>query len=151
MPLDKVTLDRALDVTRLLIEKQSVNPWLVEINLGTTDSLLQPIELHIGLAVLVFELQQCEVQVDDQTILGFVQNDIKTHKTKALNAYFQIARNMIDPGPTRKSSSWFSRVFTSPPKWTPPMPLWKWTSVTQVVINDDALVIRGTCCEIAKP
>lgn len=76
MPLDKILLEKDLKATRLLIEKQPVNPWLVEIDLDGKGLSVKPIELHIGLVVLVFELQQCEVQVDEQSIRYFQKQPV---------------------------------------------------------------------------
>jgi hypothetical protein len=146
MGIGKTVRKQAMKATNLLVAGHPVNPWLVEIDFATKGSSPKQVELHLGLPILLFEMQQCDVQVNEQTIVGFVEQEIKTHQGPALNGYLTIGRAIISPRPARKNNSWFSRVFTSPPKWTPPVPQWKWTSVSEISLSgDDALVVKGSC------
>lgn len=143
--------EKALAATSLAVDGQHTNPWLISVDLAASGSWSSVVELRLGIPVLVFELQQCEVRVDERSLLDFVKKDLNTHKTKALNGYLMIARAIISPRPTRKSVGWFARVFTSPPKWIPPEPQWLWKSVNEIRLSDeDTLVIRGNCCRGEK-
>jgi len=132
--------------TRFLVDNQLPDPWLIAVDLNALSREIHPVALYIGLAILVFELQQSDVEVTEKNILSFVDQDIQKHQTTALNGYLTIARAIISPRPTRKSLGWFARVFTQPTKWEQPPPRWRWTSVTQIAFKDDALVIHGRCC-----
>jgi hypothetical protein len=146
--VDNTIREKALAATFLTVDQQHINPWLISADLTTPSSSSSVVELRLGIAVLVCEMQQCDVQVDERSLLDFVKEDIKKHKCTALDGYLMVARAIISPRPTRKSDGWFARVFTSPPKWVPPVPRWKWKSVTSVeVIDDEVLVIKGGCVE----
>jgi hypothetical protein len=152
MGIGTAVRERAAKATCLLIDGKPVNPWLMGIDFSAQSSSPQSLELRLGLPILIFELQQCGVNVSRDNILAFVLDDIKNHRNEALDGYLIIVGHVVNPPPPLKSLSWFARVFTSPPKWTPPPPQWKWASVDEVTLSDDeALVIRGNCCPVAAP
>jgi len=143
---NNTSLEEARKATCLLVDQRQLNPWLIDVDLDMPPIGSNFVELHLGLRILVFELQQCSIPVDGQTVHTFVDQDIKSNKANALIGYLTIARAIIAPRPIRKSNGWFARVFTSAPKWTQPVAQWKWTSVTEVGVNEDeSLVIKGTC------
>lgn len=147
MGLDRTVRENAEKVTQLVRAGQPLNPWLIEIDFDDKARSVQPVELRLGLPILIFELQQCGVEVERNNILNFVSNDLKTHQKEALSGYLTIVRHVVDPPPRRKSSGWFARMFTNPPSWTPPQPQWKWTSVNEIKASEDALIIQGYCCQ----
>ena len=138
--------------SRFLIDGQPVNPWLVVIDFKATASMSCQVELHLDLSILLFEMKQYGVPLTRDTIRQFVLDDIKAHGEEALDVYLTIERYTLNPPPRRKSYGWLARMFTSPPKWTPPMPQWKWTSINEISLsNEDCLVIKGHCCQINLP
>src|ERR1041384_2708375 len=144
--MDKAIREKAEKVTCLLIEREPVNPWLVEIDFDAADSPFRPVELHLGLPILIFEMKQYGVLITKDNVVQFVTDDIKNHQHEALDVYLTIVRYVVNPPPRRKSFGWFARMFTSPPKWTPPDAEWKWREVSDVgLANDEALVIKGVC------
>lgn len=150
MGIGQAVRERATKVTCLLVDDRPIDPWLVGIDFAAQGSLLRPLEFHLGLPILIFELQQCEVNVNHDTILAFILEDVKNHRDAAIDVYLTIVRHVVNPPPRRKNLGWFARMFTRPPKWTPPVPKWKWTSIGEIsVSNEDALVIRGSCCPVA--
>lgn len=149
MALDKAIRERAARATCLLIDGQPVNPWLVKIDFAPEGTSQRQLELHLGLPILIFELQQCEADVKHDNILAFVLDDVKDHRNAALDGYLTIVRHVVNPPPRRKSLGWFARMFTPAPKWSPPLEQWKWTSVTGIRLSEDALVINGTCHKIS--
>ena len=54
------------------IDQEPLNPWLIEVDLEAIAAPSRVVKMHIGLAVLIFELQQSGVQVTESTILDFV-------------------------------------------------------------------------------
>lgn len=138
--------------TRFLVDGQPVNPWLVGIDLSAQTSPFRSVELDLDLEILIFEMKQYGVMLTKESVRQFVSDDIKDHREKALDVYLSAVRCILNPPPRRKNFGWFARMLTSPPKWTPPAPNWKWTRVTEISLSDqDALVIKGECCEIAGP
>jgi hypothetical protein len=63
MGIGKTVREQAMKATFLLVDGQPVNPWLVEIDFAANGSPPQPVELHLGLPILIFELQQSDVNV----------------------------------------------------------------------------------------
>jgi hypothetical protein len=136
--------------SRFLVDGMSVNPWLARIDFESAPATSYSVELKLDLAILIFELKQHGVSLTRDTVRQFVMDDVKNHGEVALDGYLTILRYTLNPPPRRKNFGWFARMFTSPPKWTPPTPQWKWTSVDDISLsNDDALVIRGKCCLVA--
>lgn len=151
MGVEIAVRERATKATCLLVDGQPVNPWLVKIDFTGQGSSLQTVELRLGLPILVFELQQCEVNVNRDNVLAFVRDDIKSHRDVSLDGYLTIVRHVLVPPPRRKSLGWFARMLTPAPKWTPPAPEWNWTSVNGIDLsNEEVLVIRGNCRKVAS-
>jgi len=141
--------EKAAKATRLLVDSQPIDPWLIKIDLDAKGSPSQLIELNLGLPILIFELEQCGETVGIDSILPFIVNDVKNHRKAALDGYLTIARYVIKPPPRRKSLGWFSRMFTAPPKWTPPAPQWVWSSIGEISLSaDNCLVVKGICHQI---
>jgi hypothetical protein len=138
--------------TSFLIDGQPANPWLVAIDLKSKGSPLCSIELILDVPNLIFEMKQYGVILTRDSVRQFVSDDIRDHGGDALDVYLMLVRYALNPPPRRKSFGWFARMFTSPPKWTPPPVQWKWTTVNEIRLSDnDALVIKGECCQIAVP
>ena len=120
MGLEKALRERAERATYLLVDGKPVNPWLVGIDFEARDVPTRPVELHLGVPILLFELKQYEMLVTRENLVQFVSDNIKTHRHSALDVYLTIVRYVVSPPPRRKSYSWLARMFTSPPCWTPP-------------------------------
>jgi hypothetical protein len=134
-----------------LIGGQPVNPWLVGIDFKATASGPCSVELHLDLTILLFEMKQYGVILTRATVSQFVLDDIKDHGEEALDVYLTIVRYSVNPPPRRKNFGWFARMFTSPPKWTPPAPQWKWASISDISLSaEDCLVIKGNCYKVAS-
>jgi len=143
-----INLEQATKVTQLTIQGKPVNPWWIGIDLRTSDAQLHPMELRIGLAILLYELRQCEVHLTKAGILQFVFDDIAKHQGNALNGYLTIVRHVVCPPPIKKDLGWFSRMFSQPTVWTPPPVRWNWTKVGDVTLSDDeSIAISGMCCD----
>jgi len=152
MGLDKSVREQAERTTRLLVGGKPVDPWLVAIDLEATRPSSHLAELRLGLPILFFEMKQYEIIITNENAVQFVSDNIKKYGHEALDVYLTIVRHVVNPPPRRKSYTWFARMFTSPPSWTPPQPQWKFTSVTEVALSeDDALLIKGTCSDADKP
>lgn len=132
--------------SHFFVDGRPENPWLVGINFKSTSTSPRPVELQLDLSILIFEMKQCGVPITKDTARQFVADDIKDHGTQALDGYLRIVRYVLNPPPRRKNFGWFARMFTKPPKWTPPQPHWDWTSVTDINLSGEALVIKGCCC-----
>lgn len=125
-----------------------MNPWLIGIDLRTGGTNSTAVELRLSIAILLYELQQCEVHLTKANILEFISNDIAKNQDKALAGYLTIARHVIDPPPIKKRLGWFARMFSRPPIWEPPQVRWNWIKVTEVKLLDgESLAINGVCCD----
>jgi hypothetical protein len=150
--MERQIRERSLIATKLLIDGSPVDPWIVSVSLGLHPGKLHSLELHLGVAVLVDEMQHCGVQVTEETARDFVDNDIAKFGSVALQGYLRLACAMISPAPARKSTSWLARMFTRPPKWDPPKHQWVWVGLQGVrSINSGALVIDGMCSRKSDP
>lgn len=138
--------------SRFWVGRQPVNPWLMGIDFKALTSVSCSVELHLDLSILIFEMKQYGVPLTRDTVRQFVVDDIKNHGEEALDVYLTIVRYTLNPPPRRKNFGWFARMFTPPPKWTPPQLQWKWTSISEISLSDeDALVIKGHCYQITAP
>jgi hypothetical protein len=148
MPGDSGIRFAATKVRNLTIQGKSVNPWLIGIDLRSNSAQLYPVEMRIGLTILVFELRQCEVHSTEANILQFVSEDIRKHQEKALHGYLTIVRHVINPLPIKKHLGWFSRMVSRSSTWTPPPVRWNWVRIGEVKLpGDKSIAISGMCCD----
>lgn len=143
MGIAQAARERATKDTCLLVGGHAVDPWLVGVHFTSKTPSVDPVELHLGLPILIFELHQSGVDVGPDNILAFVSDNLNRHMDEALSGYLTIVRYVVNPPPRRKSLSWFARMFTKPPNWTPPQLKWKWTALADVCISNQAIVIKG--------
>src|SRR4051812_48012497 len=105
--VDKLVREAAGRATGVFVGGRAVDPWKIVSQLEAHPArAAEYAELHLGLAILIFELQQCDVRVDRANILEFVLDDLKRHRGGALDGYLTIARHVVSPPPRRPSLGW---------------------------------------------
>jgi hypothetical protein len=130
----------------LLINGESVDPWLVGVNLENHCSVQLTIELRLDGEGVLHELNECDVDIGMDQMESFIKDDLKKFPENALAGYLDFARYFINPPPPQKYS-WIRWVFNRPPKRPRPTPIWNWCKVDEVKLTTDGLLLfKGQCC-----
>src|SRR5262245_771293 len=130
--MQQAVRERVSSLTKLIVAGQPVDPWQVGPRLGSAPSDSYEIKLHLGIPIVIDELRQFGVEVDENSIIQFVSDDIAKYQDQSLEGYLTFARYIVNPPPPRKSYGWFARMFTPAPKFVAPPIQWNWIRVDQV-------------------
>jgi hypothetical protein len=94
----------------------------------------QDIEIEIDARVVLHELQECEVDVTEDTLRDFVAGDARGEPGR--DAYMTFARFVIHPLPPL---SGLRHTIT---------PRWAWVETTHVAVDDGLVKFRGRCIPV---
>jgi len=121
------------------IDGATVDPCCVIAGSPARASSTHEIEVHIAAGILLRELQQCGVEVSEQTLRDFVAADARNEGAR--DGYLTIARFVVSPLPRQKFSLGVFRPRNSARHVLTPK--WAWTEISDVHLREDRIIFSG--------
>lgn len=128
-----------LPLSALAVDGLTVDPAIVAVRLGEPGPR-HPVHLRLADELLAHELASVGLVVEGLGLRKFVQEDLRGHPEAGLVAYLDIARRAVLPKPT-----WLPRLRRKP------RVEWLWTELGEVLENQDAVIITGSCVKAGDP
>jgi hypothetical protein len=125
------TIRRISDRAIVSVAGEATDPCQVIAGPSASAGDQHDIEVEIDARVVLHELQQCEVDVTQDTLRDFVATDARSEQGR--DAYITFARFII--GPVAPLSGVHHAI----------TPRWIWTETTAVVVDDGLVKFRGRC------
>jgi hypothetical protein len=128
------TIRRISDRASVSVAVELVDPCQVIAGPSAREGVRHDIEIAIDARVVLHELQQCEIDVTEDSLLDFVATDARGEPGR--DGYLTITRFVIHPLPPL---SGLRHTIT---------PRWAWTETAQVAIDDGLVKFRGRCVPV---
>lgn len=110
---------------------EAVDPCHVVAGSSGNRGVEHDIEVEVDAGVVLHELQECDVEVAEDTLQDFVATDARSELGR--DAYLSFARFVVHPLPPMSGLR-----HTITPKWV-------WVETTSVVVEDGLVKFRGRC------